>query len=377
MQPRDATVIDLFSGVGGMSHGFQQAGYEIRAGYDWDATCADAFNSAHGTGKFHPADVLKVDGREISSHFDQTKLKVLIACCPCQPYSTLTRRPGRDTTDEQTTIDDFALQIADIDADVVVMENVPSLQAYKNGQTLALMLDSLAQLGYKVNASVVNAYWYGTPQRRKRLITIAARDAFVPEPPRVFSGSWSGEGEADGGPLLPGAEGPPRPSHRHAIGDLPALAAGEADPHDPMHVCSPANPLTLKRIMATPEGGDWRDWPPELREARYLRKYGTRPAHMMDDPYNSSFGRPYWDAPAYTLTTFFHRPSNGRFIHPRQERCYSAREGARLQGFPDDFAFIPQGKKFVMRRECRHIGNAVPPPLGKAIAEQIGRVLGI
>ena len=370
---RNASVVDLFSGVGGMSLGFQQAGYEVVAGYDNDPTCADPFESGHEGSVFRTADVLAVSGRDISAHFLPMRAKVLIACCPCQPYSALRRRPDRPVEDS-TTIDAFAIQIRDIDADVVIMENVPALQTYKGGETLAVMIRALVNCGYKVNADVLNAFHYGTPQMRHRLVTVASRDGYVPSPARTHCPSWSGE---DAGGFLPGVEGGDMPSLRNAIGDLKPLEAGESDPDDPMHAALSAGELTMKRIKVTPEGGDWRDWPVELREPRFKKKFGDLPKEFMKDAYSGSFGRQRWDLPSYTLTTNFCKPGNGNFLHPRQHRAFTPREGARIQGFPDDFDFIPKGERMNMARESRHIGNAVPPPLAKAVALQIAETLGL
>ena len=236
------------------------------------------------------------------------------------------------------------------------------------------MLKSLVDCGYKVNADVLNAFHYGTPQMRKRLVTVAARDAYVPSPPRLHEVNWSGDDPCE---FIPGLEGGKLPTLRNAIGDLKPLAAGEADPDDPMHEAGSTGELTLKRIRATPEGGDWRDWPWELREPRFLKQFGDLPKAFLKDAYSNSFGRQKWDLPSYTLTTNFAHPGNGNFLHPKQDRGLTPREGARIQGFPDDFDFIPKGMKMNIKRESRHIGNAVPPPLAKAVALQIAETLGL
>ena len=253
---------------------------------------------------------------------------------------------------DRTTIDSFALQIGQISADVVVMENVAALRSHKRGRTLKLMLDALARHGYRVNATVLNAVHYGVAQIRKRLVIIAARDAFVPDPPRTH--------------CAPGLFDADVPSIGSAIGDLKPLAAGERDPDDPLHRARPVAPLTLERIKATPEGGDWTDWPPGLRECI------VRPGGM----FRKVYGRSLWGEPSQTLTTRFTSASNGCYIHPRQDRAFTFREGARLQGFADDFPFVPRGERFLPFREELHIGNAVPPPLAEAVARQVAGVLG-
>lgn len=368
-----ASVVDLFSGVGGMSLGFHRAGYEIRAGYDCDETCADPFERAHGDAQFRAADVLAVPGREISQWFAPGKARVLLACCPCQPYSLLRTNNPRAKDDDRTTLDSFALQIADIDADVIVMENVVALRNYKRGSTFKLLLDSLHGNGYKVNAMVLNAVHYGVAQLRRRLITVAARDAFIPAPKRMHGGDWTGE---EIGQALPGAFPPDVPTIGNAIGDIKPIAAGETDPDDPLHYARGFSRKTMARIKATPEGGDWRDWPPSLREPRNVRRYGSLARPHIHDAYQQAFGRRRWDEPSYTITTHFLSPTNGYYTHPKQDRCFTPREGARLQGFGDDFPFIPAAGQFKVIRETRHIGNAVPPPMAEAVAREIATTLG-
>ena len=316
---KDAAAIDLFSGVGGMSHGFQSEGYQVVAGYDLDPTCAHGFVSGHPGAEFHAGDVLSIPGKEIAAKFPAGKLKVLIACCPCQPFSMLTR--GQRV--ESTTLDAFALQVKDIDADVIVMENVPSLQSFKDGESLRGILGSLHNCGYKVNAGVVNCLHYGVPQRRHRLVTIAARDAWVPLPERTHFPLWD-DSSADG--LLPVEGGKNDLSIGAAIGDLPPLELGQSDPHDPLHRAGGGGAETLARIKATPEGGSWLDWPPELREPRWRKKFGNTPSHLLGDVIVQVFVRPWWHKPSFTLTTVFYGAGNGPFMHPKQDRGFSIRE---------------------------------------------------
>ena len=352
----------------------ERAGYEVRAGYDNDPTCADPFEGSHGDAKFRTADVLAVPGSEISQWFSPGKARVLIACCPCQPYSALKTNNPHTKKEDRTTIDSFAIQIREIAADVVVMENVVTLKTYKGGETFRLMLDALDGCGYRVNAFVLNAVHHGVSQLRKRLVTVAARDAFVPAPERMHGGDWSETGENG---MLPGAAPPDLPTIAQAIGDLRPLECGEQDPDDPMHRSYRLGPKTLERVKATPEGGDWQDWPYELREPRFQRKHGNVPRPHIHDAFKQAYGRRFWNEPSYTLTTQFLTPANGYYVHPKQDRCFTPREGARLQGFPDDFPFIPEGQRMIGTREARHIGNAVPPPMAEAVARKIAETLGL
>ena len=382
-RPR-GTVVDLYCGIGGMSMGFRDAGFRLAAGYDQDASCADAYESLQRPGEpyverplFRAADIPATDPRSIAGHWRgaldrDPGLRVLIACCPCQTYSTLAQlargraaRP-RASADAplvgvpRDAVEAFALQVRAIGADLVVMENVPALRHHRGGASYGRLVEALEAAGYRVTVHELDAYHYGVPQRRQRLITTAAREAWIPPPRR---------------------EPPPvtlRPLYSHwrrdiqtAIGDLWRIEPGAPAPaHDDLHVAASVGPLSMRRIKATPEGGGAADWPPQLRLPRTPGR--------SEDPYRHCFGRCRRDGPAKTITTAFVRPSaTGWYVHPWQDRGYSLREGLRLQGFPDDFRPVPRGVAPDLGREARHVGNAVPPPLARAIAEECGRALGV
>ena len=273
--------------------------------------------------------------------------------------------------DDLDAVRSFALQIEDISADVVVMENVPTLRTYGGGTAFGAMVDALHKLGYRVNATVLNAYWYGTPQMRRRLVTVAARDAFVPEPPR--RADWIGDMSES--PL--GADSAKsRPTIRNAIDDLPPLLAGERDSRDELHVAGKLRPDVLERIRATPEGGDWTDWPPELREPRMLKRHGHQSRHYLRNPFANSYGRPSMTRRATRSPPFsvagptVDSSTPGRIASSRPAR----QRGCRAS--PTRSRSSRAASASGLTRERKHIGNAVPPPMARAVAEQIAVSLG-
>ena len=187
------------------------------------------------------------------------------------------------------------------------------------------------------------------PQDRSRLVLIGSRH---------------------GDPILP------EPTHTpdeyvtvsQTIGDMPPLAAGRADPTDRLHCASGMSALNFERIRASRPGGTWRDWPPELVAECHRKKKGRG--------YASVYGRMRWDRPSPTITTQFYGFGNGRFGHPEQDRALSLREGAMLQTFPRDYAFIPPCEAAHFKSIGRLIGNAVPVGLARAIARAIKAHLG-
>lgn len=125
------------------------------------------------------------------------------------------------------------------------------------------------------------------------------------------------------------------------------------------HITFSLSTNDLKMVKSVPAGGNWKDIPLNIPSKRLeqIRRTGGR---------TTLYGRLRWDKPSYTITTYFNRPGNGAYIHPKDNRVISAREAARLQSFPDNFIFY--GSKTSL---CKQIGNAVPPLLAYFIAKQI------
>jgi len=144
---------------------------------------------------------------------------------------------------------------------------------------------------------------------------------------------------------------------------LKPLDNGMASTVDPVHVCRNLSPLNLKRIQASVPAGTWRDWPEDLLLECHKKSSGKT--------YSCVYGRMSWDSPSPTITTHFYSYGTGRFGHPEQDRGLSVREGSILQSFPENYKFSPSGKSFSVSVLARHIGNAVPPLLGKAIGVSI------
>ena len=194
--------------------------------------------------------------------------------------------------------------------------------------------------------SRVDASRYGVPQKRNRLILLASRlgqdISAIPE-------THAAEDVV---------------TVREAIGGLPRLSDGEVDGNDPLHRASKLDGINRKRIAATPRnGGSATSWPRHLMPKCYRRKSGK--SYMV-----SVYGRMRWGGPASTITTQFMTLGTGRFGHPSQNRAISLREAAKFQTFPDYYEFAPNNE-VPIKHIARHIGNAVPVLLGRAIGKSI------
>jgi DNA (cytosine-5)-methyltransferase 1 len=182
---------------------------------------------------------------------------------------------------------------------------------------------------------------YGLPQFRRRLVLVASRIG----PVEVPSGSVE----------------EPATTVREAIGGMPEVRHGEADPDDPLHAARKLTDINLSRMKASQPGGTWEDWPSELRAPCHRKTSGGT--------FRSVYARMEWDKPSPTITTQAHNFGTGRFGHPEQDRAITLREAAILQGFPYDYRFVRPGGKVEFAPLGKLIGNAVPPPLGKAIGD--------
>lgn len=332
-------VVDLFCGVGALSHGLKLAGCRIVAGYDVDGRCKYAFETNNG-GTFHTRDVSKLLASEISAHFTGEATSVLAGCAPCQPFSSYKQRYAEDP--QWGLVQKFAQLAAEVRPDFVTMENVPALLKYKGGAVFTRFKETLEEAGYDVVETIAKCELFGVPQRRRRLVVLASLHGGPPELRATDSGYVS---------------------VRDAIGDLPSIGAGETDERDVLHTASALSEINLRRIRASKAGGTWRDWPKDLRAACHRRRSGKS--------YPGVYARMEWDKPAPTMTTQCFGYGNGRFGHPEQDRGISLREAAILQSFPPDYVFLEPSEQPSMKVLGRWIGNAVPVKL----AESIGRLI--
>jgi len=334
-------VVDLFCGVGALSHGLKRAGLKIIAGYDTDARCKYAFEK-NNEAVFFERDVAKVRPSEIAGHFTGTLPSILAGCAPCQPFSTYKQRYDEDP--QWGLVTKFARIAVEVSPDFVTMENVPALLKYKDGRVFKRFCSTLEKNGYSISWVIAKCEEFGVPQRRRRLVVIASKQEVAPTlSPRSRSIK----------------------TVRDAIAELRVLKAGETDPKDPLHTVSALSDLNLRRIKASRPGGTWRDWPKELRAPCHVRKTGQT--------YPGVYARMSWDEPSPTMTTQCYGYGNGRFGHPDQDRAISLREAAILQSFPKSYKFLPYKDAVSMKEVGRWIGNAVPVKLAEAIGKEIVR----
>lgn len=338
----EISCIDLFCGVGGLTHGFVQAGLPVVAGVDIDPACSFPYET-NNRARFLRKDIKELSIGELSALFGSAAIKILAGCAPCQPFSTYAQRYTMEGNGKWGLLYEFARLAEGVMPNIISMENVPSVIRHRVFKDFIVTLE---HLGYRVWYDIVDSSRYGVPQMRHRLVLLASL-----------------YGEID----LMTASDHDTPTVRQAIGDLPPLRAGESSSEDRLHIACRLSPKNLERIRASKPGGSWRDWPRHLVADCHRGIRGRT--------YPSVYGRMEWDKPAPTMTTQCHGYGNGRFGHPEQDRAISLREAAILQSFPRDYIFLPDDGKVSFNTLGRLIGNAVPVALGYAIGRSILRHL--
>lgn len=347
-------MLDLFAGVGGLSEGFRQASPSYRAikAVELEPRAAAGYALNHGTDVF-------VGGIQDWLDSEQTpEVDLIIGGPPCQGFSAL---GARRVDDERNLLwRQYAETVVRAVPKYFVLENVPQFFSSAQFNVFREMTDAGGVLeDYAISPHLVNAAEYGAAQIRKRLIVIGhRRDLHDPGFPAAQTErkDWTKLKEVIGGFPLPGTLPP---------GRLHNLHDGTPNPgpfrSDELHVERSYSELSKRRFEKIPYGGNRFNLPEELKCAAW-KKHTSGSGDVM--------GRLRWDEPSVTIRTEFNKPEKGRYLHPVHHRAISPHEGARIQGFPDDYLFVGPVTQIV-----KQIGNAVPIPLGRAIGEHLENAL--
>jgi len=339
--------IDLFSGCGGLSKGFIDAGYDILVGVDNDKAALDTFEHNHNGAVALNADLSAPETFDlIDKIVGNRKLDVIIAGPPCQGFSLTGPRDFDDTRNK--------LYLAVIAAvkkykpKAFIIENVPGMATLYKGEVKNEILRRLARLGYNVECRVLCAADYGVPQIRKRLI-------------------FTGIREDVGTPEFPAPVNTPENyvTCRQAISDLP-FHTSDTYTCEPTteyqkkmrgrcctlhnHVITNHKKFVADVISLVPEGCNYKSLPEGVGESR---------------KFNEAWTRYHGDKPSKTIDT-----GHRNHFHYEFNRVPTIRENARLQSFPDDFVF--KGSK---TQQNRQVGNAVPPLLGYHLGKKIKEII--
>nr|WP_294507946.1 DNA cytosine methyltransferase [uncultured Rhodopila sp.] len=315
--------IELFSGCGGLSTGFLDAGLNVAAGFELDARAVDAYNYNHkyrGCPGFIE-DLGTATGSDLLERAQIKQVDFVIGGPPCQPFSIVGKRQGKLDV-RANLIGHFIRIVSDLKPLAVMLENVPNLAAISGGEFLAGIKAELRLLGYSVDHCVVSAADYGVPQNRKRLVVLGVK----------------------------GKKSIRFPLPTHGTADQPSISASSA-------------------IDDLPDAGEFGETgiynhEPTVHSADMVSRLSDLEPGKRER--GSFHDRLHPERPAYTLRAGSGNFSPLRPIHYKYHRVITVRESARLQGFSDDFRWpdrIPRLQQY------RQVGNAVPPPMARAFAE--------
>lgn len=343
------SMIDLFSGVGGLSLGFEMAGFNIVLANEYDASIAESYVKNRPHVKMIVQDITKLSIEDTFTEY-RGKIDLIVGGPPCQGFSQKGQR--KSINDERNFLFRYYYKVVSlVKPKYFVMENVPNLLTTENGYFKKEIKTLFESIGYKIVADVLNASDFGVPQNRKRAIIIGRLGDYalsLPIPKEKKVSVWD------------------------AISDLAYLESGEGSGiqeyrYEPQseyqrmlrkgssllynHVATKHSELALERLRLIPPNRGKEVLPPE---------------HLTKSIYSGTWSRMLKDDISVTITTRFDTPSSGRFTHPFLNRAITVREAARIQSFPDTFVFY--GNK---TSQMKQVGNAVPPLMAKSIAEVI------
>lgn len=389
------TLIDLFCGAGGISHGFEQVGFAVLGGSDLDEDSIATFRTNHPGAKALCGDLSKVSPRELAEALGVKPGEVdcVAGGPPCQGFSrnrAFRHDGGRFVDDARNHLYWHFFEFVDyLRPKVVLMENVPEILIKANGYFRDAVFERFERLGYNADAKVLNAAEFGVPQRRRRAIFLAGRDRQrVPFPePTTSPGPRAGRRTPTSKDYIAASpqsdtlslfgQLPSGPTVWEAISDLHGGYAGE------LGGCGKyaTSAITAyQRARRGEERGPWNHFPWPLRERQLQRikllREGEGHLHLPEElqpkeGYGSAYRRMQRDALALTITTWMFHPGSGMFTHPIEDRVVTIREAARLQSFDDSFRF--QGR---YHSQCRQVGNAVAPQVAANVARSICKLLG-
>lgn len=349
---RKYNVMDLFSGVGGLTYGFSKLEeFNILAANEIEKDISIAYSKNHPDVAMLNCDINDLTEEKLNEVLKDKKIDLVVGGPPCQSYSTL----GKRQMDARANLFmQYKRILTILSPKAFVFENVSGILSMDHGNLFKRIKAEFEMIGYNLKFKLLDAVDYGVPQHRERLILVGFKGTNNFKYPTPTHG----EGLK------------PYVTLEDAIGDLPCIKSGETnnsylkEPNNeflkfmrknterPSEHTAPKNGEHLIKIMETLKDGQSKDDLPE----------DIRPK----SGYGNTYAKLWWKKPSTTITRNFACPSSSRCIHPRDSRAMSIREGARLQSFPDDYIFY--GSDRMKRLE---IGNAVPPLLSQAIANEM------
>ncbi len=340
-------VLDLFSGVGGMSYGFEMAGFEVVAAIEFDKSIAESMLKNHKNTKIYIDDIRNIKPQKVKS--DVGQIDIIVGGPPCQGFSLKGKRGGLN--DERNFLfREYVKYVAYFKPKYFVIENVPTILSSNNGYFKEEIIKEFTKLGYKISCGILNASDFGVPQNRRRAIFIGTK----------LKNSIS----------LPLKNNKEKVTVWDAISDLAYLNSNEGLFEDNYKFKAKSQFQNELRKNSKKLFNHQSTNHSKVAIDRLKRIPPEKGKEFLSEKITSTFGQTWGrlekNKQSPTIVTRFDTPSNGKNSHPFLHRAITPREAARIQSFPDNFVFY--GNKTSINKQ---IGNAVPPLLGKAIADHI------
>ena len=329
------TSIELFAGAGGLALGVEKAGFNTLGLIEFDKDAADTLKKNRPNWNVINDDIANISCLDLEKYFSIKKgeLDLLSGGAPCQAFSYAGKRLGLEDA-RGTLFYHYALFLEKLQPKMFLFENVRGLLTHDHGKTYSTMLDIFTRAGYTIDKQVLNAWNYGVPQKRERLITIGIRNDLVGKTEYRFPKAHSYK------PVL-----------RDVLLDCPD---GPGVPY---------GEKKRKIFELVPAGGYWRDIDPAIAK-EYMKSCWD-----MEGGRTGILRRMSLDEPSLTVLTSPSQKQTER-CHPLEARPFTVRENARCQTFPDDWKFCGN-----VSAQYKQVGNAVPVNLAYDIAKEIANSL--
>ncbi|MPM27020.1 Modification methylase BspRI [bioreactor metagenome] len=362
-------VIDLFAGVGGLSYGFaHDEEFKIVAANEILKPMAIAYGLNHPNVRIYNKDIKDFSLADLTNDLGLYKedIDIVVGGPPCQAYSTVGKRLLDDPRGK--LFQEYFRILAELKPKLFVFENVKGLLSMQGGSLLKHIIILFESLGYHVQWKVLNAADFGAPQIRERVIIVGTLEnkPFKFPKPTHYDAKITKVHKTGLKPYVTLGE---------AIGDLTIIGNGEVGTEYCMvpqndyqklmrenapdkimdHDTPKNNDKLVKIMMALPDGGSPKDLPEDIRPS---------------SGFANTYCKLWWDRPSTTITRNLGCPSSSRCIHPKSPRSLSTREGARIQGFPDNYLFYGNRSEKNLQ-----IGNAVPTFLSIALKNSVKQFL--
>lgn len=322
--------IDLFSGAGGFSLGFDVEGFNNIFSIDKEKNFCDTYKFNFPNHTLLEMDIKELNDELIDKLIKKNKIDVIIGGPPCQGFS-MAGNPGRKFIDDERNhlFKEFARIVEKIKPTYFVMENVSRLYNHNKGKTRKEIINIFESMGYKVECKILNSNDYNVPQIRKRIIFIGSlNNDNIIFPDKIKNNNLT---------------------IKNAIDKYPPLLSGEKS-DIPNHIAMNHTEQMLYKMKYVKDGGDRKDIPIEYRPTSGdIRKYIK---------YNSQ-------KPSICITGDMRK-----VFHYNQNRALTVRELAAIQTFPDNFIF-----KGTSLSKQQQVGNSVPPEMARCIAKSIKKMI--